>query len=497
MALIFANRVKVTDTTTGTGAFSNLTAITGYQTFNAVLASADKCYYTAVDVNSSGVPTGDWECGIGHRSVNTLTRDIILASSNSGAAVSFAAGTRQIFMDLEARNAGDISFASANGARNVFVDGIMEQWNAGTTVAITAADTYAGDLWVCNAGTGGTGSVSRTRFATTIGTDLSNSPMSPYFEHTYSQTATASTAPTVGQKIERVRTLSGKSATFSVTLLALSAQTITGVQVTQNFGTGGSPATTVVTSKTVSWALAAGTAKRYSVRLDIPAADSASLGTNGDDFTRVDLLLPLTSGIQIHSCEWQLEISDPASSADTTGIGGAPTNFEYRGRAMELERAQRSAALFNPTVLALLPPAITTLKGTVLADNAAAGSVGEVITATASSVASPTGTIINITSISLTPGDWDVIGYLGSTAGGATMTSLVGGGISTTSATLPTYPGYTQINAVATVGSITSVACPSSRINISTTTTVFLVGFVVYTLSTCTLNGTIRARRMR
>lgn len=103
MAQIVADRVKETSTTTGTGALTLAGAVTGFRAFSAVCTTNDTCYYAIQAVDGSGVPTGDWEVGLGtYSGANTLTRTTVLASSNAGAAVSLAAGTKQVWLDVPA-----------------------------------------------------------------------------------------------------------------------------------------------------------------------------------------------------------------------------------------------------------------------------------------------------------------------------------------------------------------------------------------------------------
>jgi len=98
MALVIADRVKETSTTTGTGTLTLGGAATGYQTFSAAIGSGNTCYY-AITLDSA------WEVGIGTVGTGTLTRDTILASSNAGAAVSFGAGTKDVFATYPAGRA--------------------------------------------------------------------------------------------------------------------------------------------------------------------------------------------------------------------------------------------------------------------------------------------------------------------------------------------------------------------------------------------------------
>ena len=102
MALVVKDRVKETTTTTGTGAISLDGAVANFQAFSAVLSDADTTYYAIIDNTSS-----DFEVGLGTyaSSGNTLTRTTVLESSNSGSAVDFAAGTKNVFIAYPAEKA--------------------------------------------------------------------------------------------------------------------------------------------------------------------------------------------------------------------------------------------------------------------------------------------------------------------------------------------------------------------------------------------------------
>ena len=97
MPLNVADRVRDTTTTTGTGTITlSGTSPTGYQTFSAV-GNGNTTYYT---INAGS----QWEVGIGTYSGAgpSLSRDTVLASSNSGSLVDFAAGTKDVFCDYPA-----------------------------------------------------------------------------------------------------------------------------------------------------------------------------------------------------------------------------------------------------------------------------------------------------------------------------------------------------------------------------------------------------------
>ena len=71
-----ANRVKESTLTSGSGTIALAGASNGYQSFSSVLSNGDTSYYTIVNGDS-------WEVGIGTYSSNTLSRDVVLSSSNS------------------------------------------------------------------------------------------------------------------------------------------------------------------------------------------------------------------------------------------------------------------------------------------------------------------------------------------------------------------------------------------------------------------------------
>jgi hypothetical protein len=99
MALILKDRVQVTSTTTGTGTFTLGSAVAGFQDFS-VVGDGNTTYY----VIANGT---DWEVGLGTYTASgtTLSRDSILESSNSGSAVDWPAGTKNVFVTYPAEKA--------------------------------------------------------------------------------------------------------------------------------------------------------------------------------------------------------------------------------------------------------------------------------------------------------------------------------------------------------------------------------------------------------
>lgn len=88
----FGERVFETTDTTGTGSYALNGAATGHQTFLAGIGAGDLVGYIVTDGTN-------WEVGFGTLSSGpaTLTRAGIIDSSNSGAAVNWGAGTKNIY----------------------------------------------------------------------------------------------------------------------------------------------------------------------------------------------------------------------------------------------------------------------------------------------------------------------------------------------------------------------------------------------------------------
>jgi hypothetical protein len=96
MALVLADRVQETTTTSGTGTVTLAGAVSGYQSFAAV-GNGNTTYYTITD-------GANWEVGIGTytSSGTTLSRDTVLASSNSGSKITLSGGIANVFLTYPA-----------------------------------------------------------------------------------------------------------------------------------------------------------------------------------------------------------------------------------------------------------------------------------------------------------------------------------------------------------------------------------------------------------
>lgn len=99
MPFLYANRVRETSTTTGTGTFTLAGAVTGFQTFSAGIGANNTCFYVISHRSASEFEVGFGTVG---SPATTIARTSVIASSNAGAAVNFSAGTKDVFCDVPA-----------------------------------------------------------------------------------------------------------------------------------------------------------------------------------------------------------------------------------------------------------------------------------------------------------------------------------------------------------------------------------------------------------
>jgi hypothetical protein len=179
----------------------------------------------------------------------------------------------------------------------------------------------------------------------------------------------------------------------------------------------------------------------------------------------------------------------------TAGTSGQLAAWDANGDLVGTSTPTISSLTFSPTTNGIV--------GTTAANDAAAGYVGEYIesaVAVGSAVSLTTGTGADITSISLTAGDWDVEGEVAFNTAATTSLTRVTASIATGSGLINSVT-TTTVSMVATVfGAVSTVQqlpVTRRRVNVSTTTTIYLVARGTFTVSTLTAHGYIGARRVR
>jgi len=187
MALVLADRVQETTTTSGTGTVTLAGAVAGYQSFGTAIGNANTTYYTLVDGSN-------WEVGIGTytSSGTTLSRDTVLASSAGGTTkITLSGGTTTVFVTYPAERAvgTDVTQTLTNKT-------ISGSSNTITNVDLTTGVT--GTLPIANGGTGATtapGANAKIQTFTTTVTSATTVTLTN--TSTYYQYFTGGTAQTV------------------------------------------------------------------------------------------------------------------------------------------------------------------------------------------------------------------------------------------------------------------------------------------------------------
>jgi hypothetical protein len=135
MALVLADRVQETTTTSGTGSITLLGAVPGFQSF-AVIGNGNTCYYTIYD--SQDVAKG-WEVGIGTYSTTgpTLARTTVLSNYlGTTANINLSGNTATVFVTYPSEKSVNL-----NASGNVSALGTV---SSGTWQGSTIGVAYGG-----------------------------------------------------------------------------------------------------------------------------------------------------------------------------------------------------------------------------------------------------------------------------------------------------------------------------------------------------------------
>lgn len=205
------------------------------------------------------------------------------------AAYNSAAGAWVLLNDgLSVHNMPDAGHLS--GFRNQIINGDFDIWQRSIS-ASPGVGYFTADRVRCGGVFSGS-TVTASRQSHTLGqTDV---PGNPRYFYRCARTVTGSgqIAPWA-HRIEGVQTLAGKKATLTMYLKGTSGKQLT-MDMTQSFGTGGSPSSDVQ-SNIATPTLTTGWAKVQTV-VDIPSIAGKTLGSGGNDYLEFQLKLPAAQG---------------------------------------------------------------------------------------------------------------------------------------------------------------------------------------------------------
>ncbi len=131
------DRVRETTSTSGTGTVTLAGPQFSFQSFS-VVGDGNQCYYCIADTAADA-----WEVGIGTYTASgtTLSRDTVLASSNSGSLVDFSADLKDVFLTCPAQQLLRLPYPIADH----FVDAPSGLTETDLYTDTLAADTLAVD----------------------------------------------------------------------------------------------------------------------------------------------------------------------------------------------------------------------------------------------------------------------------------------------------------------------------------------------------------------
>ena len=221
-------------------------------------------------------------------------------------------------------NTPSINGSHIGGRRNVVINGGFQCWQRATSITSSG---FSADRWRSTTGSGGAMTVSRQAF-TAGQTDVPNNPKY-FFRHAQTTAFTNTGYNSDRTRIEDVRTLSGQTCTLSWYMKADASRTVR-VNITQDFGSGGSPSADVETAIVSSQAITTSWAE-YTVTFTMPSISGKTIGTSEDSFIELgfDYRAEVNNTFTIDIANVQLE------------SGSQATPFEVRTFGEELQLCKR------------------------------------------------------------------------------------------------------------------------------------------------------------
>lgn len=180
------------------------------------------------------------------------------------------------------------------------------------------------------------------------------------------------------------------------------------------------------------------------------------------------------------------------------------SRLQFGGTTSSFPSLKRNAAILEAKLADDSAYAQLVAAGTATNDSAAAGNLGEYLEATlalGSATSLTTATAKTVCSKALTAGDWDVQCTLYFLPAATTSVTVVEAEVSnadnTANFTIGTFNTWTQAASVPGTSSTLSVSSPVVRLSLSASATYYAVARCVFSVSTMTAYGIIRARRVR
>jgi hypothetical protein len=173
--------------------------------------------------------------------------------------------------------------------QNLIINGGMDFWQRGTSS--TSLGYVAADRWV-NSLNGGT--VTQSRQAFSLGDTLGTNNPTYFLRQTVSGQSLTSHYAIIQQPIEGVRSYAGQTITVLGWARRSSGSGNMAVEVTQGFGTGGSPSSEVLVAGQAVTLTSSFTA--FAVTFSVPSITGKTLGSNNNDNLSINFWTSAGSG---------------------------------------------------------------------------------------------------------------------------------------------------------------------------------------------------------
>lgn len=217
-----------------------------------------------------------------------------------------------------------------------------------------AINGYILDRWACfssaDGGTTAAGTVSQQQF--TLGQTAVPGEPQYFLRCTNTNTGTAlgiNSYVALGQAIESVRTFARQIITVSFYAQSSIANRKIALEITQNFGSGGTPSAVASVARqiftlTTNWA-------KYTATFTLPSLNGKALGTNGNDYLGIGIYLQAGSGLDARTGQTGGLAWGSSGNTDFANIqveeGAIATDFEWRSLGTELALCQRYLQIIN------------------------------------------------------------------------------------------------------------------------------------------------------
>lgn len=264
---------------------------------------------------SAAATTADAHKTSAAASAASATASASTAATNAGgAAASASTASSSSASASSAASSVGAALASLSG-RNAVINGGMEVWNRATLVTVPASTpTFTADRWSAyHDGTGGTTEVSRVSFAS-LPSQVTDVGARAALRYNVLVVPTSPTFRQVTQKIEGVHVLSGRQVTVSFWTWVATGTAAGSVFLAQNFGSGGSPSSTVNLGSQAFTATT--TPTRISKTFTLPSVTGKVLGTNVDDGVILSIAPPAAGTYDLYLADAVVEAGTVATVFD-------------------------------------------------------------------------------------------------------------------------------------------------------------------------------------